>query len=62
MGSAKQHEDFYGCRVEFENPNISIVFEHSVLDVELPLGATNSQTSTIASCARLSNGSIGAIS
>ena len=39
MGSAKQHEDFYGCRVAFENANISIVFDRSVLDVELPLGS-----------------------
>jgi AraC-like DNA-binding protein len=38
-GSARQHEGFYGCRVEFEKPNISIVFEQAVLDVELPLGS-----------------------
>ncbi len=39
MGSAKRHEDFYGCRVAFDKPDISIIFDRAVLDVELPLGS-----------------------
>ena len=39
IGSAKQHVDFYGCRVDFDKPNISIIFDRAVLDVPLPLGS-----------------------
>ena len=39
IGSVQRHEDFYGCRVAFEKPNVSIIFDRALLDVPLPLGS-----------------------